>query len=98
MAQIIKQPNGKYCLFSGIVDDITDVNLDKAEIIEVLVEAERRRIATSVEYILEKIESGKPAYYQFTMTYEDALETVKEVHCVEYMLETIVEIEGRESK
>ena len=39
--QIIKQPNGKYCVFSSICDNIIYYDMTPGEIIEAYVEEDR---------------------------------------------------------
>lgn len=86
--QIIKQPNGKYCLFSSVIDDITDYDLEDAEeIVETLLDDHRTSIANSVFCILEKLENGEKPYHQGTLTYEEMLERVRDIHGDEFVNE-----------
>lgn len=80
MSQIIKQPNGKYCIFSGIIDNITHYNLSREEIIEVKLEQAREEIIHNVDRILSKIEKNEKPYHQFTMSFDDMVEQIKIVH------------------
>lgn len=63
----------KYAIWSSIVDGFIYFNLTREEVIEVFVETERRRLEESINQKLDTIDSGKPAYYQFTMTFEEAM-------------------------
>ena len=80
--QIIKQPNGKYCLFSSIVDSVTYYNMTKEEIVEVWTENARKEFEQKVNDITEKLDKGEKPYFQFTMDYESMLQTILEVHNV----------------
>lgn len=78
--QIIKQPNGKYCLFSSVVDSVTYYNMSAEEIVDVWTEDARKEYERKVKEITEQLEVGGKPYYQFTKTYEECIETIKEVH------------------
>ncbi len=78
--QIVKQPNGKYCLFSSVEDSVTYYNMSAEEIVEVWTEDARKEYERKVKGITEQLEAGGKPYYQFTQTYEDCIETIKEVH------------------
>lgn len=78
--QIIKQPDGRYAVWSTIVDDFVAVNVDRDEIIEMFVEGERQRIIQSVDETLEHIAAGRPAYYQFTKSFDDCVALIRANH------------------
>ncbi len=78
--QIIKQPNGLYCLFSSYTDTIIYYNCSKELIIDYFVEEYREKITNKVNGICDKIEKGDNPYHQFTMSFEDALETIKIIY------------------
>jgi hypothetical protein len=78
--QIIKQPNGKYCIFSSIVGNITHHNMDVEEIINEFVSEERNRIVERVRDVVNKLDSGEKPYHQFTKSYEQMLELVKTMY------------------
>jgi hypothetical protein len=80
MGQIIKQPNGKFCIFSSICDNVTSYNCTEEEIVNELVEDARKDIERKVKGIIEKLNEGGEPYYQFTMSYEKMLQTIEEVH------------------
>ena len=78
--QIIRQPDGKLAVFSSFVDswilmdatpeDLGDYYAEKAA------EDARRGVARVLEHVL----AGEPrkAYYQFTMTFEEANQSSRE--------------------
>jgi len=78
--QIIKQPNGKYCLFSSIVDNITDYNMSKNDIIEKWTNEAKEKNTKSVNNIIGKIKSGKLPYHQSTLDYYGMLDTIRDIH------------------
>jgi hypothetical protein len=83
--QIIKQPNGKFCIFSSIVDNVVAYDCTKEEIIEESVRHSGEISRSRVEQVFEKLEVGEKPYYQFTMTYEEMLEEIKDQHGQEEM-------------
>jgi len=78
--QIIKQPNGKYCIFSSIVDDIVHYNMTPEEIIEVWVEEYKVEIIEKVNKIITELNEDRKPYHQFTNTYEEMLNIIEGVH------------------
>ncbi|KKL68543.1 hypothetical protein LCGC14_2123910 [marine sediment metagenome] len=78
--QIIKQPNGKYALWSSVVDDFTLIDATRDQIIEEFVErAEREivRLRVNVAKTLDKIDAAEPAYMQFTLSFDEAVAFVR---------------------
>jgi hypothetical protein len=73
--QIIKQPNGKYCVYCSIEGNITHYNCTPEEIITEWVEEMREDITKKVNRM---INGEKP--YQNTYSFAEALEMVKSVH------------------
>ena len=45
---VLKQKDGKYCVFSSIVDDIISLNLTKEELLNWWLEEERERITEKI--------------------------------------------------
>jgi len=78
--QIIKQPNGKYCIFSSIVDSVTHYDMTVEEIIEDWANEAKNKIVEDVKNIIAKLENGEQPYYQFTKSYDKMLELIKEIH------------------
>lgn len=71
--QIIKQPNGNYVLWSTIVDDFIMLDATPADIVKLKVEEFKERTELEVKRKVEQLERGEKAYYQFTITWEEAL-------------------------
>ncbi len=78
--QIIKQPNGLYCIFSSIVDNVTMYDCTEEAIIEEWVAEQRVEITERVKGQIKKLEAGEKPYHQFTQSYEEMLLNIKEVH------------------
>ena len=83
--QIIKQPNGKYCLFSSVVDNVTYYDMTKEVIVEVWTEKAKKDFEEKVNDIVNKLDKGEKPYFQFTLDYEEMLQTILEVHSVDEM-------------
>lgn len=78
--QIIKQPNGKYCIFSSIVDNVTHYDMSVEDIIEDWANEAKNKIVEDVKNIVSKLENGEQPYYQFTKSYDKMLDLIKEIH------------------
>lgn len=78
--QIIRQPNGKYCIFSTVVDNVTMYNLTEDEIIDEFVKEQKINISEQVKLIIKSINEGRKPYYQFTKDFNSMLEFIKEIH------------------
>ena len=78
--RIIKQPNGKYAIYSTIVDDFTLLDASPEDIINEWVERERTLITNKVKEIVRKLEEDKKPYFQFTKSFDETVEDIKEMH------------------
>lgn len=78
--QIIKQPNGKYCIYSSVVDDIVVYNATPDAIKEYYLAKERERIYNDVNKLINKLEKGEKPYHQFTLTFNEMCEDILEHH------------------
>lgn len=74
--QIIKQPNGKYAVWSSTVDNFILLDATPDEIIEGLVADSRRDIERAVHGKVESLDRGEKAYHQFTLSWDDALKQI----------------------
>jgi hypothetical protein len=95
--QIIKQPNGKYCIFSTIVDNITYYDMTPEEIIEWWVEEAKEEITERVNNTIDKLERGEKPYRQYTQTYEEMIKLIFGVHGEEEAESVRKAIEGEVS-
>jgi len=73
--QIVKQPDGKYAIFSSITDTIVFWDATYDEIVQFFVDRAIEDTKRSVQKVLDHVAADEPrkAYYQFTMTWEEAL-------------------------
>jgi hypothetical protein len=78
--QIIKQPNGKYCVFSTVVDNVILKDATRQELMEYYGDKAKREAMRSTWKTIQDIEDGKRPYAQFTKTYDEMMEWIKEVH------------------
>jgi len=78
--QIIKQPNGLYAVWSTIVDDFIMIDALPEDIIKDRVRTETKRITEKVNQIINQLENGEAPYYQFTQTFQEAVDWIVHVH------------------
>ncbi len=78
--QIIKQPNGKLCIFSSVVDNVVYYDGTPEQIINAFVEAETTPVIKRVRDIIGKLQSGEKPYYQFTKSFDEMIATIKDIH------------------
>lgn len=71
--QIIRQPNGKYCIYSTITDNVTHYNMTIDEIVNILIEDSKKELRQKIL----NIENGKN---HFSLSYEEMLEQIFEIH------------------
>lgn len=69
--QIIKQPDGLFCLWSTIVDNLVALDATKEEIIEYLAKQAANSSRERSTEIFRKIEKGEKPYYQFSLSWKD---------------------------
>ena len=75
--QIIKQPDGKYCIMSSITDSIIGYDATREEIIESFRKEHLDKFETWTKKELlanmDKLDHGGKPYHQFTESFEDAM-------------------------
>ena len=88
--QIIKQPNGKYAVWSGITDSFHYFNLTPKQTLGIFLRAqkerhdeERQELKNKIPVIIDALDAGSKPYYQFTMSWDDALEMMEANHSKE---------------
>jgi hypothetical protein len=89
--QIIIQPNGRYALWSSVVDDFVLFDASEKQMIESLIEEQaavvREQVKRKIEELKADLKEGtKKAYYQFTMTWDEACERAKRLHGEKWQL------------
>ncbi|MDP3910719.1 MAG: hypothetical protein Q8Q14_10035 [Gemmatimonadales bacterium] len=70
--QIIQQPDGRYAVWSSIVNDFVLLDATPEQIIEGRVQASREGHEAQVRRVIKKLAAGEKPYFQFTMTWEEA--------------------------
>lgn len=75
--QIVLQPDGKFALWSSIVDDFTLIDATPEEVIETLVERQRRQITSHVNTVCSALQRGeKPIGPR--PTFDECVQTIRE--------------------
>ena len=75
--QIVKQPDGRFSIWSSIVDNFIITDCTKEEYIEMRIKEETEKIKKDLNEIFDNIENGKNSYFQFTKTYDECIEIIK---------------------
>lgn len=70
--QIIKQPNGRWALWSSITDSFILEDATRAELVEFLTQEKAGDVEEQVAKVCNQLDAGGKPYFQFTMTYEEA--------------------------
>jgi len=70
--QIIQQPDGKWAVWSTIVNDFIIEDATRAELIADRVSAACLDAIASVEKICDSLQAGGKPYHNRTMTYQEA--------------------------
>jgi hypothetical protein len=75
-SQIIKQPDGRLAIFNTNTDTVIVWDATEDEIVEHFAEQAAERAREDVRRTLAHVTAGEPkrAYFQFAMTWEEALE------------------------
>jgi hypothetical protein len=78
--RIIKQPDGNYAVYCTVVDDFTLINAPEQDIVDFYLESMERDVRWDVGKTICMLENGDKPYYQFTESFEEALENIERVH------------------
>ena len=70
--QIIQQPNGKFAIFSTVVDAFTVYDATEEEIIQEFGDKARQDAERRVRDIVAALRRGEKPYYQFTKSWPEA--------------------------
>lgn len=73
--QIIQQPDGRFCVFSTVVDEIVIWNATPAQLVDHYRQEAADRAEAEARRVIGHVQGGnaRKAYYQFTMTYDEAV-------------------------
>jgi len=85
--RIIKQPDGKFAVWSTAVDASTMIDATPDEIVEEWLSDERARLTQRAEQITTALDADERPYHQFTESWEEALETYQDIHGESFDLE-----------
>ena len=78
--QIVKQPDGRYAVWSSIVDDFVLVDSTKEGLIRFALREIEQDIRESTDEVIAKLDAGKKPYHQFTCSFDDCLRLIRETH------------------
>jgi hypothetical protein len=78
--QILKQPDGEFAVWSTNSDSIIIYDATEADIVTYFLERDVRDSIAATMKIIDELEAGEKPYYQFTMTWEQALKEHEERH------------------
>ncbi|MBU1864274.1 MAG: hypothetical protein KKH94_11465 [Candidatus Omnitrophica bacterium] len=78
--QIIKQPNGLYALWSSVVDDFILIDASPRDIIMHEINEQSKNIIAHIKEVVGQLDKNEKPYFQFTLSFEDAVETIKKRH------------------
>jgi len=78
--QIIRQPDGLFCVFSTMVDGFIWVDATPEEIIEAEVAKYRERITEQVTKVCKLLDAGESPHAKGVLTYEQAKSIHEERH------------------
>lgn len=73
--QIIRQPNGKFAIFSSISDTLVAIDLTVEELKELWISEAKREAVRHVDHITEALAKGETPYMGWSITYAEAVET-----------------------
>lgn len=78
--QIIVQPDGLLSVFSSVVDGFIYTDATDEELVNWYADAARAEIAQNTQTLIWDVRIKEKPYYQFTLTYEEALKRHIEIH------------------
>ena len=79
-AQVVRQPDGRYAVWSSVTDDFVAVNLEAADVIEATAQSAAEEVRQEMTRIIGVLEKGGKPYFQFTKTFEECVETTLANH------------------
>lgn len=73
--QIIRQPDGRFCVWSTSADDIIVYDATADELVECYARMAGEKARHDTRRIIDAVAAGnaRKIYYQFTMTFDDAV-------------------------
>jgi hypothetical protein len=71
--QIIRQPDGLLCVYSTIVGQIIVYDATPQELVDYYAQEAAERARRDTRKMIDAVLTGEQPYYQFTMTYDEAV-------------------------
>ncbi len=73
--QIIKQPDGRFCVWSQSISSLVLRDATEHEVVRFFVNRETDRVRGEVKEVLNNLRNGQPqrSYFQHTLTYQDVV-------------------------
>ena len=78
--QIVKQPDGKFVLWSSYEDNFILADLTPDEIVEFFIKLESEKVRENVLKITRQLDNNEKPYGQFSKSFNDCIAWVKEIH------------------
>ena len=78
--QIVKQPDGKFAVWSSVVDHIILYDCSREDLLAFEVEERVREIWAGINVICDALDQGGKPSFQFTKSWEDCLRIIRGVH------------------
>jgi len=72
-SQIIRQPDGRFAVFSTVVDSLVATDMTRRQLVEQMDARSHRDNVMHVRWVTDLLARGKKPFYQFTMTWEEAV-------------------------
>ncbi|MFF2531267.1 hypothetical protein ACFVS2_20405 [Brevibacillus sp. NPDC058079] len=72
--QILKSPDDKYCIWSTIVEDLIFYDMTADDIFMEYKKKFGEENEKKARKIVEQLNAGEKPYFQFTLTFEEAME------------------------
>lgn len=78
--QIIKRPDGKFALWSSIVDNFVVERATRKQVVAFFMQEAADEAKRKTAEVFKRIDAGQPPYFQFTLTYAEACAIRDQVH------------------
>lgn len=92
-AFISKQPNGKYCRFSTVIDTVTDYDMTEEDYIEMCVEKAKKEAKDVLVNYTQPFQNVIDYFYPNNDTKEQFAEKLKEMGASEEQINEVLKME-----
>ncbi len=69
--QIIQQPDGRFCVWSSVVDDLIIIDATEDDLCDYYAEDAAKKARTEIKYKIQEVRASIRPYLQFTIPYSD---------------------------